>query len=107
MEFPEMYAHLVKLDEHLCTGQLKTHLISKEVNRLKGELGALHYLGVAEALALQVFYDRGFDFSGLYEVYHRASCWCCTFQCIDKLRKYHAERWAKLPLYPEQPDVQQ
>lgn len=26
-----------------CTGQLKTHLISKEVNRLKGELGALHY----------------------------------------------------------------
>ena len=92
MEFPEMYAHLAKLDEHLyrergihittlrhpkgfeylmfdepkqkprslenraklgippygngwpgirvrwCTGQLKTHLITKEVNRLKGEL---------------------------------------------------------------------
>lgn len=26
-----------------CTGQLKTHLISKEVNRLKGEYQALHY----------------------------------------------------------------
>ena len=92
MEFPEMYEHLAKLDEHLfrergihittlrhpkgfeylmfdepkqkprslenraklgippygngwpgirvrwCTGQLKTHLITKEVNRLKGEL---------------------------------------------------------------------
>ena len=101
MEFPEMYAHLAKLDDHLyrerglhittlrhpqgfeylmfdepkqkpqslesrarlgippygngwpgirvrwCTGQLKTHLISKEVNRLKGELGALHYVGIA------------------------------------------------------------
>ena len=30
-----------------CTGQLKTHLISKEVNRLKKEKNALHYVGVA------------------------------------------------------------
>ncbi len=173
MEFPEMYAHLAKLDDHLyrerglhittlrhpqgfeylmfdepkqkpkslenrarlgippygngwpgirvrwCTGQLKTHLISKEVNRLKGELGALHYVGIAadeawrckdeqyplvdwgitEAQALQACYDRGFDFGGLYEIYHRASCWCCPFQRIDelrKLRKYHPELWAKL-----------
>ena len=149
MEFPEMYEHLAKLDEHLfrergihittlrhpkgfeymmfdepkqkprslenraklgippygngwpgirvrwCTGQLKTHLITKEVNRLKGELGAIHYVGIAadeawrckderyplvewgitEAQALQACYDRGFDFGGLYEIYHRASCW--------------------------------
>lgn len=173
MEFPEMYAHLAKLDEHLfrergihittlrhpkgfeylmfdepkqkprslenraklgippygngwpgirvrwCTGQLKTHLITKEVNRLKGELGALHYVGIAadeawrckderyplvewgitEAQALQACYDRGFDFGGLYEIYHRASCWCCPFQRIDelrKLRKHHPELWEKL-----------
>lgn len=32
-----------------CTGQLKTHLISKEVNRLKGEYQALHYYEVAGA----------------------------------------------------------
>ena len=161
MEFPEMYEHLAKLDEHLfrergihittlrhpkgfeylmfdepkqkprslenraklgippygngwpgirvrwCTGQLKTHLITKEVNRLKGELGAIHYVGIAadeawrckderyplvewgitEAQALQACYDRGFDFGGLYEIYHRASCWCCPFQRIDELRK--------------------
>lgn len=173
MEFPEMYEHLAKLDEHLfrergihittlrhpkgfeylmfdepkqkphslenraklgippygngwpgirvrwCTGQLKTHLITKEVNRLKGELGAIHYVGIAtdeawrckderyplvewgitEAQALQACYDRGFDFSGLYEIYHRASCWCCPFQRIDelrKLRKHHPELWEKL-----------
>ena len=30
-----------------CTGQLKTHLITKEVNRLKGELGAIHYRRIA------------------------------------------------------------
>ena len=30
-----------------CTGQLKTHLINKEVNRLKKEKNALHYVGIA------------------------------------------------------------
>ena len=34
-----------------------------------------------------------------YEIYHRASCWCCPFQRIDelrKLRKHHPELWEKL-----------
>ena len=173
MEFPEMYAHLEKLDAYLfekrgihitilrakhsfeylmfdepkvkpktienriqkgiplhgngwpgirvrwCTGQLKTHLISKEVNRLKGEYGAVNYVGIAadeawrckeeryplvewgitEAMALQICYDHGFDFGGLYHIYRRASCWCCPFQRIGELRnlrKHHPELWAKL-----------
>ena len=173
MEFPEMYAHLDKLDAYLyekrgihitilrakhsfeylmfdepkvksktienriqkgiplhgngwpgirvrwCTGQLKTHLISKEVNRLKGEYGAVNYVGIAadeawrcagekyplvewgitEAEALQGCYDRGFDFGGLYRIYHRCSCWCCPFQRISELRnlrKHHPELWKRL-----------
>ena len=55
--------------------------------------------GITEAQALQACYDRGFDFGGLYEIYHRASCWCCPFQRIDelrKLRKHHPELWKKL-----------
>lgn len=102
-----------------CTGQLKTHLITKEVNRLKGKYNALQYIGIAadeahrckgeqyplvewgitEAQALQICYDRGFDFGGLYRIYHRASCWCCPFQRIDELRKmrrHHPELWARL-----------
>lgn len=173
MEFPEMYEHLAKLDEHLyrkrgihltmlrypkgfeylmfeekkqkpssienreklgvslygngwpgvkvrwCTGQLKTHLINKEVNRLKGTYQALHYVGIAadepkrikneqyplvdwgitEAEALKICYDRGYDWGGLYEIYHRCSCWCCPLQRIDELRKlrhHHPELWRKL-----------
>lgn len=173
MEFPEMYAHLAKVDDFLyrerglhittlrnphsfewfmfevptvkqnaierriangqplkgygwpgmkvrwCTGKLKTHLINKEVNRLKGEHNALHYVGIAadeagrckdevyplvewgivEAEALKICYDRGFDFGGLYHIYHRASCWCCPLQRIDelrKLRRHHPELWARL-----------
>ena len=29
-----------------CTGQLKTHLVNKEVNRLKADKVALHYVGI-------------------------------------------------------------
>ena len=173
MEFPELYEHLQKLDEHLfrergihittlrhpkgfeymmfdeskqknsslqrrerlgvppygngwpgvrvrwCTGQLKTHLLTKEVNRLKGEKDAEHFVGIAadeawrckgeryplvewgitEAEALQGCYDRGFDFGGLYRIYHRCSCWCCPFQRISELRnlrKHHPELWKRL-----------
>ena len=102
-----------------CTGQLKTHLITKEVNRLKGEYHALHYVGIAadeakrckneqyplvewgitEAHALEYCYAHGFDFGGLYRIYHRASCWCCPFQRIGELRKlrqFHPQLWARL-----------
>ena len=102
-----------------CTGQLKIKLIDKEVKRLKGEHNALHYVGIAadeaerckgevyplvgwgidEAEALKICYDRGFDFGGLYDIYHRASCWCCPLQRIDelrKLRRHHPELWAHL-----------
>ena len=105
-----------------CTGQLKIHLINKEVNRLKGEKDALNYIGIAadevhrckdnphnryplvewgitEAQALQICYDRGYDFGGLYKIYRRASCWCCPLQSMDELRKlrhHHPELWARL-----------
>lgn len=102
-----------------CTGMLKTHLISKEVNRLKAEKNALHYVGIAademkrckdeiyplvtwgitEAQALQICYNRGFNFGGLYEIYNRASCWCCPFQRIGELRKlrqHHPELWERM-----------
>lgn len=102
-----------------CTGNLKTHLIHKEVNRLKESFHALHYVGIAadepkrvkkeqyplvawgitEADALQICYDRGFDWDGLYKIYRRCSCWCCPFQRIGelrKLRRYHPELWIRL-----------
>jgi hypothetical protein len=55
--------------------------------------------GITEAEALQICYDRGFDFGGLYDIYRRASCWCCPLQRIDelrKLRRHHPELWARL-----------
>ena len=91
-----------------CTGQLKTHQINKELTRLKGQHRLQQYVGIAadeahrckdlhyplvdwgitEAQALQLCYDRGFDFGGLYRIYHRASCWCCPFQRIGSCEIY-------------------
>lgn len=126
MEFPEMYEHLAKLDEHLfrergihittlrhpkgfeylmfdepkqkprslenraklgippygngwpgirvrwCTGQLKTHLITKEVNRLKGELGAIHYVGIAADEAWRCKEERFPSWSGASRRHRRS-----------------------------------
>ncbi len=105
-----------------CTGQLKTHLITREINRLRKDRHAVSYIGIAadeahrckenphnryplvewgitEAQALQICYDRGFDFGALYEIYHRASCWCCPLQAIGELRNlrhHHPQLWARL-----------
>ena len=102
-----------------CTGQLKTHLMDKAVNHLKGAYQSIHYIGIAadepkrikgeqyplvewgitEQKALEICYDRGYDWNGLYEIYHRCSCWCCPLQRIDelrKLRRHHPELWKRL-----------
>ena len=102
-----------------CTGTLKTHLINKYVNGLKAHRIVKHYIGIAadepgrikgecyplvewgvtEAEALQGCYKCGFDWGGLYEIYHRCSCWCCPFQRIGELRKlrhHHPELWQRL-----------
>ena len=94
-------------------------MISKAVNQIKGKYRALHYVGIAyderkrcksevyplvewhitEAQALAYCYAHGYDWDGLYEIYHRCSCWCCPFQRIGELRKlrtHHPELWQKL-----------
>lgn len=105
-----------------CTGQLKVYLINKELARLNQQYEVFQFIGIAtdedhrcvtdehlryplvrwditEAQALQICYDRGFNWGGLYEIYERCSCWCCPLQQIGelrKLRRHHPELWVKL-----------
>lgn len=54
---------------------------------------------VTEAECLQYCHDHGFDWGGLYEIFHRVSCWCCPLQSLSELRKlYHhfPELWEQL-----------
>lgn len=102
-----------------CTGQLKTMLINEKAKELSEKQKIVQYIGIAyderkrckekkyplvewgitEADALEICYNQGFYFGGLYEIYKRASCWCCLFQRIGELRnlrKYHPELWERL-----------
>nr|WP_304584608.1 phosphoadenosine phosphosulfate reductase family protein [Acutalibacter muris] len=107
---------------HWCTGHLKTKLVDKVLKQLKGDRDAIQYVGIAadeahrckddkhkryplvewgitEAQALQICYDRGFDWDGLYKIYNRCSCWCCPLQRLGELRKlrqHHPELWRQL-----------
>ena len=76
-------------------------IAADEEKRVKNEQYPLVEWGVTEAEALHYCYDHGFDWGGLYEIYHRCSCWCCPFQRIDELRKlrtHHPELWQRLIL---------
>lgn len=75
-------------------------IAADEAGRCKtGPVYPLVEWGITEKEALKICYDHGFDFGGLYEIYHRASCWCCPFQRIGELRRlrsHHLELWKKL-----------
>ncbi len=42
--------------------------------------------GVTGEQALEYCYSKGLDWDGLYEQFHRVSCWCCPLSRIDELR---------------------
>lgn len=42
--------------------------------------------GVTEKQALEYCYSKGLDWEGLYEKFHRVSCWCCPLSRIGELR---------------------
>lgn len=55
--------------------------------------------GYTEKMALELCYDEGFDFGGVYEHRSRYNCWCCPLQKLDELRnlfKHYPELWGKM-----------
>ena len=57
--------------------------------------------GITQQQALQFCYSRGFDWGGLYEDFHRVSCWCCPLSRIDELRvlyNKYPDLWDSLKL---------
>ena len=54
---------------------------------------------ITERQALNYCYSRGLDWGGLYEKFHRVSCWCCPLSRIGELRVLYndfPELWAEL-----------
>ena len=109
-----------------CTCWLKAEVIDGYLKKLKSQFNVIQLIGLAadetnrlekknnqnpthkhplvewrwnEADCLQFCYDQGFDWDGLYEIFHRVSCWCCPLQSLAELRnlrKHFPDLWAKL-----------
>lgn len=109
-----------------CTTRLKTQPREKFLTPLRKKYRVIEYVGIAadegyrlgrkinsrdeclhplvdwgmtEAECLQYCYDRGYDWEGLYNLFHRVSCWCCPLQSLEDLRKLFwnfPELWKKL-----------
>jgi len=59
----------------------------------------LQEYGVTEAKALEYCFAKGFDWGGLYNIFHRVSCFCCPLQRMSELRivrKYFPDLWSKM-----------
>lgn len=109
-----------------CTKYLKLELIKEYFKDLHAKYEVIQYIGLAadedyrlerknnqhqnhrhplrdwgwtEADAMQYCRDKGYDWEGLYDIFHRVSCWLCPLQQYDelrKLRKYFPELWERL-----------
>ena len=55
--------------------------------------------GITGDMALQMCYDRGYDWEGLYEEFPRSGCYCCPLQRVGSLKKLFLTRpklWAEM-----------
>lgn len=102
-----------------CTAMLKQRIIDRYLRDLAKEYTLVQYIGIAadepqrvrehnyplvdwgmtEADCLAYCKERGFDWDGLYDIFHRVSCWLCPLQSLEelrKLRKHFPDLWEKL-----------
>lgn len=107
-----------------CTGVLKTRVVNAYLKKLKKEYDVVEYIGIAadetkrikngcyplvewgmtEKDCLEYCYARGFDWGGLYQIFHRVSCWCCPLQALSELRKlyeHYPELWEQLRIWDD------
>ena len=70
-----------------------------EPKRIKEHKYPLVDWGMTEKDCLEYCYSKGFYWSGLYEKFHRLSCWCCPLQSLKELKVLYnefPELWNKL-----------
>ena len=60
--------------------------LQRKNNQKDNQVHPLIEWDVTEKEALAYCYDHGFDFGGLYDLFHRVSCWCCPLQSLKELR---------------------
>lgn len=99
-----------------CTSRLKDVPRERFLSKLRQEYNVIEYVGIAadeqyrlerernknsnhrhplvdwnmtESDCLRYCYERGYDWGGLYDIFHRVSCWCCPLQSLKELRQLY------------------
>lgn len=104
-----------------CTYYLKTQVLDKYLSKYNDKK-IIQYVGIAydekeraksdyhiyypliqwemtEKECLEYCYKKGFDWGGLYQKFHRLSCWCCPLKSLKELRILYndfPELWNKM-----------
>lgn len=47
--------------------------------------------GITQEQALKYCYSKGLDWEGLYDKFHRVTCWCCPMSRIGELKTLYNE----------------
>ena len=109
-----------------CTNNLKLSLIKSYFKDMREAYDVIQYVGIAadedyrlerknnqqaglryplrdwnwtEAEAMAYCREKGYDWEGLYDIFHRVSCWLCPLQLygnLRNLRKYFPDLWQEL-----------
>ena len=110
-----------------CTSVLKTRVINRYLKDLSKEYTIYQYIGIAadepkrvrefnyplidwgmtESDCLAYCKERGFDWDGLYDIFHRVSCWCCANKNLKELKNiylYLPQYWQKLKFLQSKTD---
>lgn len=81
--------HCNNLGEHI----IYEGIAIDEPNRFKENKNyPLVEFGYTEKMALQYCYNKGFDWSGLYKLFKRVSCYNCPLKSIPELRMLHNKK---------------
>lgn len=73
--------------------------LERERNKNSNHRHPLVEWNMTESDCLEYCYSKGFDWDGLYDIFHRVSCWCCPLQSLAELRQLYAhfpDLWEKL-----------
>lgn len=82
----------------ICYDEQYRILKSKNPN-LKSKKYPLIEYKIKESEALQICFDHGFNFGGLYKYMDSTSCWCCPLQPYSALKNlyiHYPDMWKKL-----------
>lgn len=77
----------------------EAHRVKRATNQKKNHRYPLVEWKWTQEDALRYCYLKGYNWNGLYQIFHRVSCWCCPLQSLEELRnlrKHFPELWKQI-----------